>query len=200
MVPIQAKRSRVGLGLLGAAGLLELATNAGIAGAAPITYEIHRSIDSSVLVGICGVPGTPACFTYTLDGTVTTDGTLGGWGGTNHILDIQLVMSDGTHSASLDDVFIGTSASATSEQLLVSFGSVVTFRNSSAPDSRWTFCATQRTACTESASLAANGLQLEDVMRGTPTGTTAAYAQIPEPSVALLAGLGLGWLSARRSS
>ena len=72
----------------------------------PITYEVHRTL-SMILVEpsgfepFCvdqGTPGLmvpPPCPSYTLSGTITTDGTLGAWGFEDHIIALAITLSDG---------------------------------------------------------------------------------------------------------
>lgn len=69
----------------------------------PITYEVHRTL-SMIFVepgGFCADQGTPGlmvpppCPSYTLSGTITTDGTLGPWGFEDHIIGLALTLSDG---------------------------------------------------------------------------------------------------------
>ena len=72
----------------------------------PITYQVHRTL-SMILVEpsgfepFCADEGTPGlmvpppCPSYTLSGTITTDGTLGAWGFDDHIIAQALTLSDG---------------------------------------------------------------------------------------------------------
>ncbi len=201
---MQSKNRVFALVVVISVGLLGLSAQRAEAG--PITYSIDRTLDqlsdSNAFCSGNGYPGAPDCVVLRLVGTVTTDGTLGGWGGVDHFTNIQLEMSDGTSSVAMDTVFpVGESMTATADHLLISFGSVVTFRSSAVVGVTWTFCATQRTACTENAQFAPAGVGIESFMSGEISGVTASFADalpVPEPSTALLAGLGLGIMSAAR--
>lgn len=165
--------------------------------AAPIAYEVHLSITNSP--NLCQPFYSDPCVTYTLDGTVTTDGTVGDWGGVDHFTGTQLVLSDGTNSALLDQsVYAATGnirASDLELRLAASFGSL-TFHDSTVPQSSWILCSNFNAACLQSVILVPNGTQLENFI---PDAEDGFYliGVVPEPSTGFLLAIGLLFLVAR---
>jgi hypothetical protein len=180
---------------------------AGIAPAAsPILYEIHRSIPSSVTTGVCGVPNSHPCFTYTLDGTVLTDGTFG-LSRDNPFLSISLTMSDGTNSVVLQqsnyDLGATPMIGASESFLGIGYPYAIRFSDILATSS-WTFCSGFRADCHESASLGSNGVDLfarmlDPAVAGVGT-VFATAVVVPEPQMGLFIGLGLAGLAGRRTA
>jgi hypothetical protein len=185
--------------LLSASVLVFCATTAF---AAPITYEIDRTLTNGSPPS-CGTGGiAPPCVTYTLTGTVTTDGTLGFWGSTNHFIDIDLTLSDGVNTSALTATNYNTNGStlisATTDVLQYGYGTPgFSFFDPSDPDSEWGFCGTARGRCWEGANLTATGFFLE-LPVGPLVSTPSVIGYVPEPGTASLLGAGLLWLAGAR--
>lgn len=200
MDPRNRRRDRIGQGWVGAIALVATLLAAVVSSASPIQYEIHRSLGANVLPTGCGIPGSIDCFTYTLDGTVTTDGTVGFWT-ENHFLNISLVLSDGTNSVALTKStfdFSSTIVGASDQYLGTGFPYNIQFRDALGTSS-WSFCSIFRTTCWEGGVLASKGVTLTFVMpeqNVAGVGIPFATAVAPEPGTSLLLGLGLASLSA----
>ena len=81
----------------------------------PIVYQVDKTLamhafntDNHFVYcnddagGLAQVPLGSECPVLTLTGTITTDGTLGGWEITEHLVALDLNLSNGTNSAQLD--------------------------------------------------------------------------------------------------
>lgn len=169
------------------------------ASAVPITYEVHRTMSELAVRPGCDVlPEVGPCFvTYTLSGTVTTDGTLGLWT-EDHVLATSMTISDGTgQSVALPDHFL-LFITATETQLSVprlSFPNGARFF-AGTTGSGWNSCGVFRTGCSEVMAFP-NGPVL---VRGFGDAGVddVVFAVVPEPTSPILLALGIGGLASRR--
>jgi len=172
------------------------------ASALPITYELETRVLSTEVIFGCDIgPEVELCVTYSIDGTVTTDGYIGSWS-ENHFLAIDLEVTAttngaGTFYATIDSVtppFAGAWAfSTTADELsyYVAFPAVVF----SGAGVSWALCSSYTVNCSQSVEI--DGLRVAEGGFWSGSQPLATVVPVPEPSTALQVGLGLV-LAARR--
>jgi hypothetical protein len=181
------------------------------ASAAPITYEVHRSMLEEWVVPGCWDRTPPEqCKELLLDGTITTDGYVGEWT-ENHFVSIDLTIAVSTIGSGgvvtaegpIDSYVVDPwheewgwlQLSTTAEDMIFSVG-YPGFGRFEGANGYWTLCYYTVAACMEVASLHLTGGGSGST--GYPDFPLVIGTVIPEPSTALLVGAGLFAVGARR--